>query len=338
MAQRVLVTGGTGVIASWVTRGLVESGVTPVVFARGSAAHIGQAINGDLADELIDVRGDLLDQGALATAVRDHQASAIVHMASIKPWQIEEPFVKPSRPREAVEQVALATLNVLEVAREQGVRRVVYASSKAVFGPIHGGHGAPQYAPLPEEHPRLPEMLYGIGKVAAEDLGRYFAAHYDVEFTAIRFASSYGPLRRGPAPIETAIRAAAENQPVQLAPHLDGQRDDYVYCKDVAASFVLAALCDTRLHWAYNIGSGRTFDHQDWADALRNCFPEAELSFADEEQTRRAGMSITDRARCLMDIERARRDLGYEPRYARLEDGIADYVAEEKRVTARASA
>lgn len=328
--ERVLVTGGTGVIGAWVVRGLHERGVTPIVFTRGRTDGIGGAINGDLTGRLVAARGDVLDRESIERAITAHGAQAIIHMASAKPWQIERPFVAESRPREAIEQIALGTLNVLDAARATGVRRVVHASSKAVFGDIGGEYSAPRYRPLPPEHPRLPRMLYGIGKVAAEDLGRYYREHHGMEFTSIRFSSSYGPLKRGPTAValEGALMAAARGLPVRLRPYVDGQKEDYAYNKDVAQAFVLAALTDHGLRWAYNVGSGRLVDHEVIAGAIRHHLPDADIAVLCPD----GGPTVMDRARCLMDHRAATQDLGYRPRYAALEDAFGDFLAEEERI------
>jgi UDP-glucose 4-epimerase len=329
---RVLVTGGTGVIGAWVVRGFAERGITPIVFSRGTADHIGQAINGDIAERVVHVHGDLLDPAGVQDAVREHRPQAVVHMASAKPWQIERPFVARSQPRQALEQIAVATLNVLDAAVGGDVGRVVYASSKAVYDHIRGDYGPPAYRPLPEDYRQRPHMLYGVGKVAAEHLGNYYADQYGLEFTAIRFSSSFGPLKRGPASLESWLLDAAAGRPVRIRPYLDGQRDDHVYNKDVARAFVLATLAERLPHRAYNIGMGIGVNHKDLARAIRRLFPDSPISFLPEAELRVAGPSITDRARCVMDISRAGKDFGYRPEFPTLESAFADFLVEERRL------
>jgi nucleoside-diphosphate-sugar epimerase len=330
---RVLVTGGTGVIASWVVRGFVERGITPIVLSRGPSDQIGGAINGDIADRCVHVRGDLLDPAVPDRAIAEHGAQAIVHMASAKPWQIEPPWVDRPLPRQAIDQIASATAHVLEAARRHGVTRVVYASSKAVFDDVSGPYAAPEYRPLPADYLCRPRMLYGIGKLAAEHLGFYYARQFGLEFLAIRFASAFGPLKRGPTATspDGMLYAALAGEPVRIRRFRDGERDDYVYNKDVAQAFVLAALAPRPTHLAYNIGSGRGSDHNDFARALRAVVPTTMVEFADPDSGG-AGAGITDRARCIMDNSPAAADFGYAPRYASLEAAFADFVSEHHRL------
>jgi UDP-glucose 4-epimerase len=331
--QRVLVTGGTGVIGAWVVRKFVERGITPVVLARGQTDAVGQAINGDIEDQCVRVRGDLLDVALLDRAVTEQGVQAIVHMASAKPWQIEPPWVDEPNARQAVDHIAIATVNVLEVARRRGIRRVVYASSKAVYDDVTGPYAAPTYQPLPEDYPCVPHMLYGVGKLAAEHLGFYYARQYGLEFLAIRFASAFGPLKRGPTATspDGMLYAALAGQPVRIRRFRDGERDDYIYNKDVAEGFVLATLAAIPRHLAYNLGAGRGFTHEDLARALRAVVPGAQIEFVDPEAGG-AGAQVTDRARCIMDIRRAANDFEYAPRFVPLDVAFADFIDEERRI------
>lgn len=334
--DRVLVTGGTGVIGAWVVRGLAERGVTPIVFTRGQTDAIGQAINGDIADRVVRVQGDLLDADAVERAVRDNGAQAIVHMASAKPWQLEPPWAPEPDARRALEQIAFTTLGVLEAARRTGVRRVVYASSKAVYDDVTGEHGPPDFVPLRPDYRYGPHMLYGIGKLAAEQLGFYYADRYDLEFLAIRFSSAFGPLKRGPTATspDGMFYAALAGETVRVRRFGPGERDDFAYNKDIALGFVLAALAPTPRHRTYNLGSGQGSDHEDIARGIRHVIPDAKIEFADPD-VGGEGSRITDRARCVMDISRATEDFGYVPQFFPLERAFADFLLEVRRIEAQ---
>lgn len=231
-----------------------------------------------------------------------------------------------------MQQIAIGTLNVLEAARRTGIKRVVYASSKAVFADIKDVYGPPTYQPLPPHYPYDPHMVYGIGKVSAELLGRYYARTYGIEFAAIRFASSYGPLKRGPtgpSSPEALVRAAVGGQPVRIRRFGNGERDDYVYNKDLGEAFVQAALAPNVRHTFYNVGSGYSVDHEDFASAIRQVAPRASIEFTDVAPS--PAQAITDKARCVMDNTLATLDFGYQPRFADLADALRDYLEEEAR-------
>ena len=326
-------TGGTGVIGAWVVRGFVDRGITPIVFSRGRTDEIGATINGDIADRIVQARGDMLDRGSLEEALRANGAQAIVHMASAKPWQIEPPWAAEPDPGVAMAQISVATGNVLEAARRAGIRRVVYASSKAVYADVVGEHGAPRYVPLPEDYPYGPSMLYGVGKLAAEYLGFYYARQFGTEFIAIRFSSAYGPLKRGPTATspDGMLYAALAGETVRIRRFEPGAKDDYAYNKDIALGFVLAAIAERPRHLTYNLGSGIGVDHDDIARALQAAVPGVRIEFADAELGG-AGAVLTDRARCVMDIQRATDDFGYRPRFAPMALAYADFITEERRM------
>jgi UDP-glucose 4-epimerase len=320
------------VIGAWVVRAFVERGITPIVFVRGTTDYIGRAINGDVDNRLIWAYGDLLDPLTLVRAVEQHRAEAIVHLASAKPWQVEPPFVAEPKTRAAMEQIVTATTNVLEVARVLGIRRVVYGSSKAVYDDVAGPCGPPTYQPLDEDYPCAPHTLYGVGKLAAERLGSYYADVCGLEFLALRFSSTFGPLKRGtPASPDGMVLAAAEGRPVEIRRFPDGLRDDFLYNRDVAEGIVCATLAEHPRHRAYNLGSGRSVDHEDIARAILAVVPGARIEFIPASLPM-LGIEIIDRARCVFDIRRAASELEFEPRYIPLDRAFADMLAEEARM------
>lgn len=86
-------------------------------------------------------------------------------------------------------------INVLEAAVRNGVRRVVYTSSKAVYGVQPGVHRHPDYLPLAETATPNPVTMYGAQKLAGEHLGRIYRNRHGLEFAALRFASTVGPTK-----------------------------------------------------------------------------------------------------------------------------------------------
>jgi UDP-glucose 4-epimerase len=133
----ILLTGAMGAIGSWVARELVERGHRPLLY--DSRADF--TLIPDLVDRVDLVVGDLLDLPTLVRTVLEHKVERILHLAAMMPPQAQ------ANPYLGFRVNAEGTLNVLEAARIGGVRRVVYTSSKAVYGRITGGHAHPTYKP-----------------------------------------------------------------------------------------------------------------------------------------------------------------------------------------------
>lgn len=300
--MRVLVTGGSGAIGSFVCERLVDAGHDVAVFDPATP---------DLG-AVSFIEGDVTDEPAVREAVGS--ADAVVHLAALLPDACQR------APRRAVSVNVGGTLNVFEGAADAGTN-VVYASSKAVLGPITGVHAHPTYEPIAEDAPRAPADVYGVTKAAVERLARVYRAD-GLDAVGLRFASTYGP-GKGPAHGELAvlpraIRRAAIGDPVRL----DGgdQRNDFVYYADVATGVCAAIETAAPSHAIYHIGSGTAVPVRRVADVLR------EHTDADVEA--RGGLNYRDAeapSYGQLDISRARADLGYEPAYP-VERGVVDFL------------
>src|SRR4029077_5440974 len=87
----------------------------------------------------------------------------------------------------------IGTTTVFEAARLSGTQRIVFPSSRQVYGMVAEKHRPPTYEPVPEEHPREPLILYGKLKRACEDVADHYAQLYGLDIIALRFASVHTP-------------------------------------------------------------------------------------------------------------------------------------------------
>jgi UDP-glucose 4-epimerase len=162
--QSVLVTGGEGFIGRNVRAALAAKGVNVVCL--DSKKHSPVSNN--------CYQCDITDAEQFCQVFSSEQISTVVHLAScLRTASIENP-------RKATQVNVLGTLNVLEAARQFGVRRVVYGSSSSIYG------STPAHQNTSEEAPTVPEDLYGASKKYAELLGEGYARHDEMEFVAIR--------------------------------------------------------------------------------------------------------------------------------------------------------
>jgi UDP-glucose 4-epimerase len=195
------------------------------------------------------VIGDIGDHGALESAVEKYSITHIARLAALMPGPSE------ADPRLAAQVGVGGMLNVLEVARAAKLERVVFTSSKAVYGEIQGVHGPPTCAPVTEDYPKRPIDLYGSLKVCCEELGRYYRETYGVEVVALRFASIYAPgkeARHGPLSFYGQLIERARSGEPWVIPSGGDQRNDTIYVGDVARAIHAGLTADALTRWTFN--------------------------------------------------------------------------------------
>ena len=309
----ILLTGGMGAIGSWVARELAEAGHRPILYD----VRADYALIPDLEGRVEVVTGDLLDLPNLVRTVLDRKVERILHLAAMMPPQAQ------ANPYQGFQVNALGTVNVLEAARIGGVKRVVYTSSKGVYGPITGDHAHPTYKPLTEDYPVRPNSVYGATKLAGEHMAFNYVRNYGLDFVALRFGSTYGPGKLGRHGIvglhSRMIEAAMAGQETSI-PQGGDQVDDMVYNADTAHAAVLACFAERLEHRAFNIATGKGSTLRDLAGAVRKLFPNAVIEIGPGLDYYGGGGGYS-----VFDIGRAQRELGYAPRYS-LESGVEHYV------------
>jgi nucleoside-diphosphate-sugar epimerase len=171
MAQRICVTGASGLAGKAVVRELQEHGYD--VAATDIATEFGE-------DEAL--RADLTDYGQAVEALSG--ASAVVHLANIPAPGLATPAV-------TFNANMTMNFNVFQAAATLGISRVVWASSETTLGlPFDV---PPRYAPVDEEHFPIPTSTYALSKVATETIAAHFAQWSGIPFVALRFSNIWSP-------------------------------------------------------------------------------------------------------------------------------------------------
>jgi UDP-glucose 4-epimerase len=249
------VTGGAGFIGSHVVDALVADGARVDVvddLSSGREANLEGALQRGARLHVADVT----DVGEIARVTAAARPEVVLHLAA----QINVRRSVDEPAFDAGVNVA-GTAAVLEAARRAGARRVVLASTAAVYG-------APDSMPTGESSPLRPMTPYGASKAAAESYLDLYGRLYGISTLALRMANVYGP--RQDAHGESGViaifsGAAAEGRPVTI--HGDGrQTRDYVHVADVAAAFLLATRSDVT--GALNLATGRETSVLEVAAAL----------------------------------------------------------------------
>ncbi|HEX2227818.1 MAG TPA: NAD(P)-dependent oxidoreductase [Candidatus Binatia bacterium] len=318
--MKVLITGGMGVNGAVTARLMVRDGLRPVLLDNREDFVLMQ----DIKDKVDCAIGDVCDAKFLAEVIDNYKIDCIAHLAALMPGPAE------ADPRLAIRVGAEGTINILETARAKNIKRVVFTSSKAVYGEINGAEGAPDYKPVREDYRKLPADLYGSIKVCCEELGRYYRATYGIEFIALRFVSIYGPgkeARHGPLSFYGQLIEKAREGARWVIPEGGDQRNDAVYVGDVGRSIYLALKAPTPGGWTFNIGTGSAVTPRDFLNAAAQLFPNHRIELG-------PGPSKLGRSKqsyCVFDISAAKQHLGFEPAYS-VEDGVRDYVATMDRL------
>lgn len=273
--MRVIVTGGSGKAGRWVVRHLRDAGhaVLNVDVVHDGSPH-GQCVVADLTD---------LGQCHEVVAGAD----AVVHLAAIP-----APEMRP--PGETFRNNALSTYNVFSAAVDNGVGRVVWASSETVLGlPFDE---PPAFAPIDETHPPRPETSYALSKLVGETLAEQLARQSGIPFLGLRISNIMEP--------DDYVRFESWQDDARIRKwNLWG----YVDARDVAGAVALGL--EARIQGANVtiIAAADTCMRRPSADLMAEVYPGVEL------RRPLAGRET------LLAIDRARSLLGYAPAHSWLD-------------------
>lgn len=293
----IVITGGSGFIGSHLCNLLAD---------QGHAVRIIDIAPPPMGVHAEFVRASILDLPRLQRLVAG--ADAIVHLAALVDVQasITDPY--------SDFQVNVGgTINVLEAARHNGVEKVAYASSAAVYG-------NPQEVPIAEEHPAAPLSPYGLSKLTAERYVLLYNSLYGMKNSALRLFNVFGRGQSAFSPYSGVITKFADAIAEGKQPIIYGhgeQTRDFVHVDDVAAAFCMAldgGGCDVPL----NIGSGKETAVLDLLEKMCSLSGKAPNP---EFRSPRKG----EIARSCAGVSLAREKIGYRPRMD-LEDGLKELL------------
>jgi UDP-glucose 4-epimerase len=294
--KSALVTGGAGFIGSHLVDALLEEGCAVTVLDNLSTGHLYNLRH--IKDSITFYKGDIQNPKTLMKAVR--YCDVIFHQAAVVsvPQTVEQP-VDSARIND------IGTLMVLEAARKNNVKRVVLASSCAVYGPD------PNLPKTEDMRPR-PFSPYAAQKLAGEIYARLYYDLYKLETVCLRYFNVYGPRQDPSSPYSGVIsifmnKAVAKEQPVIYG---DGsQYRDFVFVRDVVRANILAAACEGAGGSVFNVGTGSSVRiSQLWKEVCRL----AGSGIAPRYEAPRPG----DIRESLADISLAKSVLGFEPEYS----------------------
>src|SRR5579863_10639478 len=255
--QRVLITGGAGLIGSHIADQLVERDVHEIVvldnFVRGRRENLTAALAGG---RVTIIEGDVRDRKLLARAMKG--IDLVFHQAGIRITQCAED------PRLALEVLVDGTFNVAEAAVKAKVRRMVAASSASVYGM------AEEFPTSESHHPYHNRTFYGAAKTFNEALLRSFHEMYGLSYVALRYFNVYGPRMDMHGVYTEVLIRWMERISDGLPPLIYGDGSytmDFVHVHDIARANILAATADATDE-VFNVASGVETSLDDLANSL----------------------------------------------------------------------
>lgn len=303
--MRYLITGGAGFIGSHIARALLELGEDVRVldnFSSGKRENL-KGLEADVME------GDLRDQGKVSDAVR--AVDIIFHQAAFV--SVPESMEKP---QECFDINVTGTSTLLEAARRSGVKRVVIASSAAVYGDSTA-------IPLVETTHIRQLSPYAISKRIDEMYAELYSNQFGLEVAALRYFNVYGPRQRPDsmyaAAVPIFIRSMLDNKPVTIFGD-GGQSRDLINVRDVVQANLLASRHPSAPGQIFNVCTGMETRLLDLLDILYEIFPDAPRHV---HAAPRAG----DIYRSIGAPQKANDTLGFKPRIS-LAEGIRETVEE----------
>jgi UDP-glucose 4-epimerase len=309
----VAVTGGAGFIGSHTVEQLLRQGCRVVVlddFSSGKRSNLAAVKD---HERLTIIEADVSDGlwGCLAGYTQKHgPVQRIIHLAA------QTSVVRSvESPLNDLRANYTSTMNIADFARRTQAKRVVFASSAAIYGDV-------ETVPVRESQAPAPLSPYGLHKLASEQCLRYHAAVHSIPASVFRFFNVYGPRQDPNSPytgvISIFINRALRNQPVTIFG--DGaQTRDFVYVGDIARMLVKACLSDRLGFSLANLGTGAATSVTQLAkEVVRLCGSTSAISYGPA----RAGEILHS----LAAIEQARELLDYAPEVA-LAEGLEQTVA-----------
>ena len=313
MSERnILVTGGAGFIGSHLVDWLLsEASWRVTVVDDFNDFYSPEIKRANIAEHLKRpdyqlVEADIRDAAALEKVFADNQFDVIVHLAA-------RAGVRPSlaEPKLYAETNINGTLNLLELAKQHGVKQFVFGSSSSVYGI----NAKVPFAEADRIH--QPISPYAATKAAGELLCHTYSHLYDIRTICLRFFTVYGARQRPDLAIHKFSKLISEGKPIQVFG--DGStRRDYTYVEDIIQGVRAAIDYNSTIHEIFNLGESDTVTLADLIGLIERSLDMHAI--IDRQPTQPGDVPTT-----FADISKSRELLGYNPT-TKIADGIPKFV------------
>lgn len=313
--NKILVTGADGFIGSYLTEELVKKGynVRAFVFYNSfnSWGWLDQSPK-EIRDSLDIFSGDIRDPHGVKQAMKG--CDVVFHLAAL----IAIPYSYHS-PDTYVDTNVKGTLNIVQAARELGVKKVVHTSTSEVYGTA-------KFVPITEDHPLQGQSPYSASKIGADQIAMSFYNSFNTPVSIIRPFNTYGPRQSARAIIPTVITQIANGKRIIKLGALHPTRD-FNFVKDTVCGFIAAAESDKSIGEVINIGSNFEISIGETVWLIAEIMG-VEIEIETDMVRLRPEKSEVDRL--WADNSKAKKMLSWEPLYAGREGfrrGLAETIA-----------
>lgn len=299
--KKVLITGADGFIGSHLTEALVRQGHEVRAFVYYNSFNkwgwLDQCAP-DVKGKFEVFAGDIRDPHGVRTALSG--CDEVLHLAAL----IAIPYSYHS-PDTYVDTNIKGTLNVLQAAREHGVRRLIHTSTSEVYGTA-------RFVPITEDHPLQGQSPYSASKIAADQLAYSFYASFGLPVVIARPFNTYGPRQSARAVIPTIITQVAGGQRKIRLGAVSPTRD-FSYVQDTVNGFLAVLNSDAGIGEVVNFGSNFEISVGDTARLIAEVMNTEIEIVTDEDRLRPQGSEVE---RLWAENAKAGRLFGWQPEYS----------------------
>jgi dTDP-glucose 4,6-dehydratase len=300
MKKKILVTGADGFIGSHLTEALVRAGYDVRAFVLYNSFNSWgwlDSCSADVKGKFEVFAGDVRDPNGVRTAMKD--CDAVLHLAAL----IAIPYSYHS-PDTYVDTNIKGTLNIVQAARDLGVRKVVQTSTSEVYGTA-------RFVPITEEHPLQGQSPYSASKIGADQIAMSFHASFGTPVTLLRPFNTYGPRQSARAVIPTIITQIASGKRSIKLGAVSPTRD-FNYVADTVAGFIAALESERGTGEVINLGSNFEISIGDTAHAIAEAMGTSIEIITDEQRLRPEKSEVERLWAC---NAKASELLGWQPKF-----------------------
>jgi dTDP-glucose 4,6-dehydratase len=300
MSGKVLVTGSDGFIGSHLVEELVRRGESVKAFVYYNSFNSWgwlDTLDPKILSQIEVVSGDIRDPHGVKNALKD--CEGVYHLAAL----IAIPYSYHS-PATYIETNVTGTLNVVQAARELGLKKVIHTSTSEVYGTA-------QFVPITEEHPLQGQSPYSASKIGSDQIAYSYYCSFNTPVTILRPFNTYGPRQSARAVIPTIISQIANGKKEILLGSLEPTRD-FNYVKDTVGAFIAAYESDKGIGEVINAGSNFEISIGETAALIAEVMG-AQVEIKQDPQRVRPGKSEVERL--WAENKKAKELLNWSPAY-----------------------